>query len=164
MNTKIIHTKKILFAALCTLSIIPLLKALDNEDNSNTFDNIQTEEKQTRFICQSKGEVGGIVCQMHTCKDGACQAKTFNLEKIDNTQEEIAGAISTRTESEEAIPAKEEIIEQRVEQLEDEIKLAEKACERAETDPREKAICERASAKVQMKKEKIKALEHMAQE
>lgn len=50
--------------------------------------------------------------------------------------------------------------EEEIEELEYQIKSAERMCERAETDPREKAICEAASARVQWKKEKIRALEN----
>lgn len=49
--------------------------------------------------------------------------------------------------------------DEEIRELEYEIKSAERMCERAETDPRQQAICEAASAKVQWKKEKIRALE-----
>ena len=45
-------------------------------------------------------------------------------------------------------------------ELERQIRNAERMCERAESDPREKAICEDASAEVQLRKKKIKELEN----
>jgi hypothetical protein len=50
--------------------------------------------------------------------------------------------------------------EKEIQELKCEIKRAERKCERAESDPLEKEICERASANVQWRKEKIKALEN----
>ncbi len=47
-----------------------------------------------------------------------------------------------------------------IRKLEAEIIGAKRRCERAESDPLEKEICERASANVQWRKEKIKALEN----
>lgn len=48
--------------------------------------------------------------------------------------------------------------QQRINQLKAEIRQAERTCERAESDPREKAICEDASADVQWRKERIREL------
>jgi hypothetical protein len=48
----------------------------------------------------------------------------------------------------------------RVQQLKREINNEKQKCERAESDPREKAICEDAGAEVQWRKERIKTLEN----
>jgi hypothetical protein len=150
-------------------------------------DNSQTEDlPEQKFMCTKKTE--GTVCQMYECVNGDCRVSsplkfnntmtqpalikdealqneaisnemnTINLETTApnipaNTSKETSQMLMTHIN----LPYQ---TDEEIRELQDEIRQAELSCERAESDPREKAICEDASAEVQWRKEKIRALEN----
>jgi len=169
--------KKILLVALLTIPTSVLLIAegpditttindgnaisetkAQNNTSFNTNPEVSEVTLDQRFLCAQEGKEGGVICQMYECINKDCQTATITKN---NSYESLNNTTSTNEKPQLIIENLDVPSYYNVEirELENEIKSAEKRCERAESDPREKAICEAASAKVQWRKEKIKALE-----
>ena len=106
-----------------------------------------------------------ILTEKETMNTDVTATEEENKEVLTPKEQEVFTELSKKdlTSSDKNIMADIDVPytdNEEIRELEHEIKSAERMCERAESDPREKAICEAASAKVQWRKEKIKALEN----
>lgn len=149
---EVMKNKKILLASLLTLSTGTLLVAEQTTHNTQQ-ENATTPEQ--RFICEKQGDDGGVVCQMYECANEDCHPsnplKLNDNQTTKNSNKDFADSVSKNIDI--SSDNNEEI-----KKLEREIKDEERTCGRAASDPREKSICERASANVLWRQEKIEAL------
>lgn len=122
-----------------------------------SFDFDDSDFNESEILCPVVGEQKNLTPE---------EEETTELTMEKNTPSEAA---SSEAAPSKTIPSETDIMSDidvpsrdnaRIQQLKREIRDKERKCERAESDPREKAICEDASADVQWRKQKIKALEN----